>query len=233
MLDVSFIKRNILLECSISAGRKWHDGNVSLTGPTWVWVCLKKRDLHHPQCIKHLNHVKLLSLQLHANCNNLKWIVSVHVRLWLCVCVSVCARVCVCVSCRDHSASAASLISRHHGTCLNSKRGLERTSCPPGESLRLPSAHSGHSSYHTLFSYTMSNPPVGLKTRRRRCWSAQDVCGVRIYVCMFVFVHAWRVIEGERCRLDSETFWAVCGSHWMCCMISSSRKRQNCATTVS
>ena len=106
----------------------------------------------------------------------------------------VCARtpltvcVCVCVSCRDHSASAASLISQHHGTCLNSKRGLERTSWPPGESLRLPSAHSGHSSYHTLFNFTMSNPPVGLKktkqTQNRCCWSAQNARDVRICVCL-------------------------------------------------
>lgn len=81
---------------------------------------------------------------------------------------SVCARTAVwlCVHPAGITgASAASLISQHHGTCLNSKRGLERTSWPPGESLRLPSTHSGHSSYHTLFNYTMSNPPVGLKKK--------------------------------------------------------------------
>lgn len=150
--------------------------------------------------------------------------------------VCACKPVTVCVSCRDHSASAASLISQHHGTCLNSKRGLERTSCPPGESLRLPSTHSGHSSYHTLFSYTMSNPPAALKTQTAAhtllliCTECVWMCV--ICVCIFLFVHAWRVIEGERRIFDSQTCSAVCGSSWMSCMISSSSKRQNCATTV-
>lgn len=88
----------------------------------------------------------------------------------VCACtpMTVCVRVCVCTSCRDHSASAASLISQHRGTSLNSKRGLERTRRSPRESLRLPSTHSGHSSYHTLFSCTMS--------KQCCCWSAQNVC---------------------------------------------------------
>lgn len=115
-----------------------------------------------------------------------------------------CTPVTVCVSCRDHSVSAASLISEHHGTCLNSKRGLERTSCPPGESLRLPSTHSGHSSYHTLLNYTMSNPPVGLKnTEAPLLIGTECVCCAYFGVCIFVSVHAWRVIEGERRILDS------------------------------
>lgn len=133
---------------------------------------------------------------------------------------SVCARTAVwlCVHPAGITgASAASLISQHHGTCLNSKRGLERTSWPPGESLRLPSTHSGHSSYHTLFNYTMSNPPVGLKkkTALKCVWCAYLLTDWR-----------WGV------DLRQWDFFAVCGSCWICCMISSSSKRQNCATTI-
>ncbi len=145
----------------------------------------------------------------------------------VCACSPVTLR--VCVSCRDHSASAASLISQHRGTCLNSKRGLERTSCPPGESLRLPSTRSGHSSYHTLLGYAMSNPPVGKKTQDRgRTW------GMCIFVCSFCPC----MVSGKRLEMhirkwDFFFFLAVCGSHQMWCMISSSSKRQNCATTAS
>lgn len=132
----------------------------------------------------------------------------------------VCARLLVwaCVSCRDHCVSAASLISLCHGTCLNSKTGPERTSCPPGEPLRLPSTHSGHSSHQPHLDKYNVTPRSRLGGTALRPLSLLEemlrwgLC-LLVHVCICTCVFAYFLYVHACVRRERDRRWEREGTH--------------------